>query len=94
MTLLLDAPSALYLGCDRETALSLGPKYFRTAAKAIRFAMEQAAPVSLRGALLRVGGIQLNRAQIAGLHGTLADRREGQRALLARSDIDMPAARA
>ncbi|MCD7059449.1 hypothetical protein [Pelagibacterium xiamenense] len=49
------ARARLYLGSDRTTALSLGAKTFKTAAAAIRFAMEEAAPVSLRGALLVVG---------------------------------------
>ncbi|WP_404405509.1 hypothetical protein [Pelagibacterium halotolerans] len=49
------ARARLYLGSDRTTALSLGAKTFKTAAAAIRFAVEEAAPVSLRGALLIVG---------------------------------------
>ena len=52
-----DTTSAqLYLGRDWHTALSLGPRRFSCAAKALRFAFEHAAPVSLRGARLLVAG--------------------------------------
>lgn len=46
------APAELYLGSDWETASAQGPRSFRTAAHAIRFAVEHAAPVSLHGARL------------------------------------------
>jgi hypothetical protein len=46
------ARAELYLGSDRATAFAQGPRAFRTAAHAIRFAVEEAAPVSLRGARL------------------------------------------
>ena len=49
------AAAELYLGSDRHTAAAQGPRSFRTAAKALRFAIEEAAPVSLRGARLKVG---------------------------------------
>jgi hypothetical protein len=49
------APAELFLGSDRATALAQGPRAFRTAAQALRFAHEHAAPVSLRGASLRIG---------------------------------------
>ncbi|MEO8756294.1 MAG: hypothetical protein ABI398_00885 [Devosia sp.] len=49
------ARAELYLGSDRATAFAQGPRSFRTAAQAIRFAVEEAAPVSLRGASLLVG---------------------------------------
>lgn len=49
------ARAELFLGSDRATALAQGPRNFRTAAQALRFAFEQAAPVSLRGASLRIG---------------------------------------
>ncbi|MDB5621537.1 MAG: hypothetical protein JWR39_100 [Devosia sp.] len=49
------APAELYLGRDPQTAYAQGARRFRTAAQAIRFAVEEAAPVSLHGALLRVG---------------------------------------
>lgn len=44
----------LYLGCDWPTALALGPRRFGSVARALRFAFEHAAPVSLRGARLMV----------------------------------------
>lgn len=49
------ARAELYLGRDWETAAAQGPRAFPTAAKALRFALEEAAPVSLRGARLRIG---------------------------------------
>ena len=49
------AGAELYLGSDRQTATAQGPRAFRTAAHAIRFALEEAAPVSLRGAQLTIG---------------------------------------
>jgi hypothetical protein len=52
-----DATSAqLYLGRDWPTALSLGPRRFSSVSRALRFAFEHAAPVSLRGAQLLVAG--------------------------------------
>ncbi len=45
----------LYLGSDRQTAHAQGPRAFGSAAKALRFAIEEAAPVSLRGARLHIG---------------------------------------
>src|SRR5215217_7924529 len=48
------ARAELYLGSDWQVAAEQGPRAFRTAAQAIRFAFEEAAPVSLRGARLRV----------------------------------------
>ncbi len=49
------ARAELYLGRDWETAAAQGPRGFPTAANALRFALEEAAPVSLRGARLRIG---------------------------------------
>ena len=49
------AAAELYLGSDRQSAAAQGPRAFRTAAKALRFAIEEAAPVSLRGARLKIG---------------------------------------
>ena len=48
-------PAALYLGRDWPTAAAQGARSFSTAAKAIRFAIEEAAPVSLHGARLLIG---------------------------------------
>lgn len=56
MTIDFSAEAELYLGSDRNTARNQGPRTFSSAAKAIRFALEEAAPVSLRGALLIVQG--------------------------------------
>ena len=63
-----NAPAELFLGKDLQTAIAQGPRQFRTAAKAIRFAMEEAAPVSLHGALLRSGGKTRTGAEIARLY--------------------------
>ena len=49
------APAELYLGRDWPTAAAQGSRIFTTAAKAIRFAIEEAAPVSLHGARLLIG---------------------------------------
>lgn len=70
-TNLLNAPGDLFLGSDISTARALGPRHFASAAKAVRFAMEQAAPVSLRGARLHIGPQQLGPRQIRRLHARL-----------------------
>lgn len=62
----------LYLGRDRATALAQGAKTFRTAAEAIRFAMEEAAPVSLHGALLVVGNEGYSGARIKAFYASAA----------------------
>jgi hypothetical protein len=57
MTIPDDTSTAqLYLGRDWPTASALGPRRFRNARQALRFAFEHAAPVSLRGARLLVAG--------------------------------------
>jgi len=58
----------LYLGSDRPTAISQGPRVFASAAKALRFAIEEAAPVSLRGAKLAVGGKTFGRGDMLALY--------------------------
>jgi hypothetical protein len=58
----------LYLGSDSHSALAQGPREFRTAAKALRFAIEEAAPVSLRGARLTFGGKSFARADMLALY--------------------------
>lgn len=68
MTLNLNTASELYLGRDRQTALALGPRRFRTASGAIRFAMEQAAPVSRRGAFIQIGNRRLEESQMTRLY--------------------------
>ncbi len=70
-TQIFDAPGDLFLGSDPATARALGARRFGTAAKAVRFAMEHAAPVSLRGALLRVDGQNYGPRQIRALHRRL-----------------------
>lgn len=51
------ARAELYLGSDHKTAIAQGARSFATAAQAIRFAFEEAAPVSLHGAMLKVADI-------------------------------------
>ena len=62
------APAALYLGSDAHTAASQGPRSFRTAAQALRFALEEAAPVSLRGASLQLAGKRYDNSQMSRLY--------------------------
>ena len=62
------APAELYLGSDQQTAFAQGPRSFRTAAQAIRFAIEEAAPVSLRGARLVIGTESFSGDDLLRLH--------------------------
>ena len=62
------AAAELYLGSDRESAASHGPRAFRCAAKALRFAIEEVAPVSLRGARLTIGDKSFGPAGILALY--------------------------
>ena len=62
------APAELFLGRDTQTAFAQGARQFRTAAQAIRFALEEAAPVSLHGALLRIGTRAYRDQELAGLY--------------------------
>lgn len=64
------APAELYLGSDWTSATAHGPRRFRSAAKALRFAIEEAAPVSLRGARLRIGARVFARADMLALYGS------------------------
>lgn len=82
-TVFLNAPGELYLGSDAATAQAQGGRRFGSAAKAVRFAMEQAAPVSLRGAMLKVGDRTLGPRQIRKLHHRLA--------LLGQANLPRPA---
>jgi hypothetical protein len=77
---ILAAPAELFLGSSITTARELGPRHFRSADKAIRFAMEQAAPVSLRGASLRIGGRTLGPRQIRALHRQMTPRPQSHKA--------------
>ncbi len=70
-TRILNAPGELFLGSDAATALAQGARRFRSAARAVRFAMEHAAPVSLRGARLEIDGQILGPAEIRLMHGHL-----------------------
>ena len=76
-TIDLTTPADLYLGSDHNTARAQGHRHFRNALSAIRFAMEQAAPVSLRGAMLRAGGELLDGEDIRALYHS--DRRFARR---------------
>ena len=62
------AAAELYLGSDRKSAIAQGPRLFQSAANALRFAMEEAAPVSLRGARLNVAGKTFARADMLALY--------------------------
>jgi hypothetical protein len=62
------ARAELYLGSDQHTAFAQGPRSFRTAAQAIRFAVEHAAPVSLHGARLVIGKESFSGDDLIRLH--------------------------
>ena len=64
------AAAELYLGSDRSSAMAQGPRTFRSAAKALRFAIEEAAPVSLRGARLSIGEKTFARADMLALYNS------------------------
>jgi hypothetical protein len=62
------APAELYLGRDWISAEAQGPRTFRTAANAIRFALEEAAPVSLHGARLKLGDTEFSGDELKELY--------------------------
>ena len=62
------ARAELYLGSDRHTAIAQGGRTFATAAQAIRFAFEEAAPVSLHGAMLKIGDATFAGDDLAALY--------------------------
>lgn len=68
----MNVRAALYLGSDWHNAKQEGARVFPTAAQAIRFAMEEAAPVSLRGARLIVGDRSLAGDDIMDLYRSSA----------------------
>lgn len=68
----MNARAALYLGSDWHSAKQEGARVFPTAAQAVRFAMEEAAPVSLRGARMIVGDRSLAGDDIASLYRSSA----------------------
>ena len=82
-TELLSAPGTLFLGSDAATARAMGARHFGSAAKAVRFAMEQAAPVSLHGAMLNIGDKSFGPGDIRRMHRQMARlgqaRRPGRR---------------
>jgi hypothetical protein len=65
------ARAELHLGSDWDTATSLGARAFRRAANALRFAFEEAAPISLRGARLTVGDRAFAGHELRGLYASL-----------------------
>lgn len=77
------ARAELYLGSDRHTALAQGARNFATAAQAIRFAFEEAAPVSLHGAMLKLGNATYSGDALAALYHSpafpLARKSDGKR---------------
>ncbi len=79
-THILNSPSELFLGSDVATALAQGARRFSSAAKAVRFAMEQAAPVSLHGAMLKIDGQTLGPDQIRSLHQQMETIGQARRA--------------
>ncbi len=64
------ARAELHLGSDWDTATSLGSRGFRRAAHALRFAFEEAAPISLRGARLTIGEHQFAGPELQGLYAS------------------------
>ena len=65
------ARAELHLGSDWDTATSLGSRAFRRAAHALRFAFEEAAPISLRGARLTIGERQFAGRELSQLYTSL-----------------------
>lgn len=86
-----NAPAELFLGRDLSSAIAQGPRHFNTAAKAIRFAIEEAAPVSLHGALLRSGDKTLKGPEIARLYrsGDYPLMRKRDRAALTANPVEL-----
>nr|WP_295891415.1 hypothetical protein [uncultured Devosia sp.] len=66
------ARAELYLGSDRHTAIAQGARRFASAAQAIRFAIEEAAPVSLHGAMLKIGDATFAGDDLAALYRSAA----------------------
>lgn len=62
------AAAELYLGRDPKFARGLGFRRFDSAADAIRFAVEDCSPTSLRGASLEVGELRYSGPEIAALY--------------------------
>lgn len=66
------APAELYLGSTWQAARAQGARNFRTAAQALRFAFEEAAPVSLHGANLVIGELSFSGSELEGLYRNLS----------------------
>jgi hypothetical protein len=64
------ARAELFLGSDWDTATSSGARVFRRAANALRFAFEEVAPVSLRGARMRIGERQFAGHELSALYAS------------------------
>jgi len=64
------ARAELHLGSDWDTATSLGSRAFRRAAHALRFAFEEAAPISLRGARITIGEREFAGHELQGLYAS------------------------
>jgi len=62
------APAELRLGSDRISATSQDSRKFSSVAKALRFAIEEAAPVSLRAARLTIANRSFPRADMLTLY--------------------------
>lgn len=62
------AKADLFLGSTTQNAVAAGSRHFNTAASAIRFAVEHAAPISMRGASLVTNGRTLAGIQILALY--------------------------
>lgn len=58
----------LSLGSSRKIAMAQGTRTFSSVANALRFAVEEAAPVSLRGARLFVGDRVLARTDMIAMY--------------------------
>lgn len=68
MSINYDQAAELYLGSTRPAALAQGSRRFNNAARAIRFALEEAAPVSLKGASLRIGAREFSATELYRLY--------------------------
>ena len=68
-TIDFNAEASLYLGRDWRTALEQGSRRFPSAAKAIRFALEEVPPVSLHGTRMIVEGRTYSPRDLQKLYG-------------------------
>ncbi len=64
----MNASAALYLGSSWQNAQKQGARIFPTVAQAVRFAMEEAPPVSRRGAVMVVRGRSFSGGEIADIY--------------------------